>query len=77
MTILQRTGIQALGHKIIENKSTMIGEGKCILSVYTSVQDLSFFQEHRNSAFTSLLEGLAGIKGETIDSDGNVTPEIL
>lgn len=68
----------ALGQTIIENKSKMNGQEKCILATCRPLQDASFFKEHNKSPFTFFLsEGLAGAKGETIDSDGNVTPKLL
>ena len=68
----------AIGRKIIETKSKIEGEGKCILAACQPLQEAYIFEGHNNSLFTFfLLDGLAGANGESTDDGGNVTPELL
>ena len=68
----------ASGRSIIEKKSKIEGEGKCILAACQPLQEAYAFEGHNNSLFTYFLrDGLAGANGESTDDDGNVTPELL
>lgn len=58
----------SIGRKIIENKSAMVGEGKCILAACHPLQEAFKSEAHKNSLFTHfLLDGLAGADGETAE----------
>jgi len=64
----------------INKKSKVLrqGEGKCILAASLATQEAYGLKEKGHSIFTyHLLDGLLGAKGESIDNEGNVTPESL
>jgi hypothetical protein len=54
------------------------GEGRCILASSLAYQESFQMKKLENSLFTYyLLEGLRGGGGESVDDEGNVTPESL
>jgi len=71
------TASVAAGMVAVDNK-IKAGYGKCILAACRGTQESFGRTEGDNSQFTYyLLEGLHGGKGESVDEDGNVTPEKL
>lgn len=68
-----------LGRAAMRNKlQALEGEGRCILAASQGLQKAYLLKEHNHSLFTYyLLDGLRGANGESVDNDGNVTPDSL
>jgi hypothetical protein len=68
---------ERLGRAAMRNKSQALeGEGKCVLAASQALQRAYLLEEHNHSLFTYyLLDGLRGANGESVDQNGNVTPD--